>query len=132
MLENGITRDMFLVSCNPNYNKIRHLVITGFAELGRCTELSNNFEKPHSKEIQKVKEKSIVGMHKNFDEQLKQTINILLKFTMCNNESYRVIAYWALKDYILLNYEYSLCDLDSIIEAFIIGAISDNSEILSE
>ena len=35
MLENGITRDMFLVSCNPEYNKIRHLVITGFAELGR-------------------------------------------------------------------------------------------------
>jgi hypothetical protein len=82
MLENGITRDMFLVSCNPDYKKIRHLVITGFAELGRCTELSSNFEKPHSKEIQKVKEKSIVGMHKNFDDHQKQTINILLKFTV--------------------------------------------------
>lgn len=38
MLEQGITRDMFLVSCNPNYQQIRHLVITGFAELGRCIE----------------------------------------------------------------------------------------------
>ena len=35
MLKNGITRDMFLVSCNPDYQQIRHLVITGFAELGR-------------------------------------------------------------------------------------------------
>jgi hypothetical protein len=35
MLVQGITRDMFLVSCNPDYQQIRHLVITGFAELGR-------------------------------------------------------------------------------------------------
>ena len=42
MLENGITRDMFLVSCNPNYNQIRHLVIAGFAELGRCTDLGQD------------------------------------------------------------------------------------------
>jgi len=38
MLTQGITRDMFLVSCNPEYQQIRHLVITGFAELGRCTD----------------------------------------------------------------------------------------------
>ena len=37
MLENGITRDMFLVSCNPQFHQIRHLVIAGFAELGRTT-----------------------------------------------------------------------------------------------
>lgn len=35
MLVKGITRDMFLVSCNPEYEQIRHLVITGFAQLGR-------------------------------------------------------------------------------------------------
>lgn len=29
---------MFLVSCNPDYALIRDLVITGFAELGRCLE----------------------------------------------------------------------------------------------
>jgi len=38
MLKQGITRDMFLVSCNPEYQQIRHLVITGFAELGRNKE----------------------------------------------------------------------------------------------
>ena len=31
MLEKGITRDMFLVACNPEYKIIRHLVICSFA-----------------------------------------------------------------------------------------------------
>ena len=39
MLQNGITRDMFLVSCNPQFSQIRHLVIAGFAELGRADNL---------------------------------------------------------------------------------------------
>ena len=71
-------------------------------------------------------------MHKNFDDHQKETIDILLMFTVCKKEDYRVIAYWALKDYILLNYEDTLCNLDSIIEAFVIGSISENEEILSE
>lgn len=51
MVENGITRDMFLVSCNPQYNQIRHLVIAGFAELGRCTELKDAEEKVLTPEL---------------------------------------------------------------------------------
>jgi hypothetical protein len=35
MLEGGITRDIFLVSCNPEFSQIRYVVIAGFAELGR-------------------------------------------------------------------------------------------------
>jgi hypothetical protein len=38
MLEKGITRDMFLVACNKKYNRIRHLVISGFLLLGRVDE----------------------------------------------------------------------------------------------
>ena len=45
MVENGIARDMFLVSCNKQFEQIRHLVIAGFAELGRCTELKDAEEK---------------------------------------------------------------------------------------
>ena len=71
-------------------------------------------------------------MHKNFEDHLKETIVVLLKFTIWDNEKYRVIAYWALKDYILLNYENTLWELDSIIEAFIIGSVSENKEILEE
>lgn len=71
-------------------------------------------------------------MHKNFEDHQKETINVLLKFTVSDKEEYRVVAYWALKDYILLNYEDTLWELDSIIEAFIIGSISDNKDILEE
>ena len=39
MVESGITKDMFLVSCDPKLDQVRHLVIAGFAELGRCLEL---------------------------------------------------------------------------------------------
>jgi hypothetical protein len=39
MLESGITKDMFLVSCDKNLEQIRHLVIAGFAELGKCLDL---------------------------------------------------------------------------------------------
>ena len=132
MLENGITRDMFLVSCNPQYNQIRHLVIAGFAELGRCTDVASSYDKWYSKEVQKVKEKSIVGMHMNFKDYPEKTINILLRFAVSKYENYRIIAYWALKDYILLNYENQLWDLEGIIEAFVIGTISENLEILEE
>ena len=39
MVESGITKDMFLVSCDKDLEQIRHLVIAGFAELGKCLEL---------------------------------------------------------------------------------------------
>ena len=52
MLEHGITRDMFLVACNPNHkekmifnpqsNQIRHLVIASFAHLGKNNEVIND------------------------------------------------------------------------------------------
>lgn len=82
MVENGITRDMFLVSCNPQFNQIRHLVIAGFAELGRCTELKDAEDKPLTTELQKIKETAIVGMHKNFKFEAEKTIQILLRFAV--------------------------------------------------
>ena len=63
MLYQGITRDMFLVSCNPEYQQIRHLVITGFAELGKSTENQVDLDSLYSKDKQRIKETSIVGMH---------------------------------------------------------------------
>ena len=36
MLEKSITREMFMVACNPKYEEISHLVTTSFALLGRC------------------------------------------------------------------------------------------------
>ena len=42
MLEQGITKSMFLVACDPKFKQLRQLVICGFAILGRGTdELAN-------------------------------------------------------------------------------------------
>jgi len=68
MLESGITRDMFQVSCNQDYKEVRYLVIAGFAELGRCLGLQDPEEKELTPELMKVKEIAIVGMQKNFQK----------------------------------------------------------------
>lgn len=56
MLDKGITRDMFLVSCNPDYQQIRDLVITAFAELGRCKTNLEMEKESLPQERQRIKE----------------------------------------------------------------------------
>jgi len=63
MLDNGITRDMFLVSCNPEFETIRYLVITGFGKLGRCTDIREAESIDLVRSARRIKEKAIVGMH---------------------------------------------------------------------
>ena len=122
MLENGITRDMFLVSCNPNFQQIRHLVIAGFAELGRCTELREVEAPKLIKSFQKIKERANVGIHYMFSNEPERTIDILLKFSISEIVEYKVASYWALKDYILLNHSNLIDDLSGIIRAFVNGS----------
>ena len=43
-----------------------------------------------------------------------------------------MIAYWALKDYILLNHDSLAEELEGLTSAFIIGCVSENNEILAE
>ena len=57
MLYSGITRDMFLVSCNPQFSQIRHLVIAGFAELGRCEIKDEQNTRLSGRTLQKIKDK---------------------------------------------------------------------------
>jgi len=130
MLENGITRDMFLVSCNPNFQQIRHLVIAGFAELGRCTELREAEAPKLIKSFQRIKEKAIVGMHHMFGNEPERTIDILLKFSISEITEYKVASYWALKDYILLNHDNLIDDLSGIIRAFVNGSAA-NLEVVN-
>ena len=68
-------------------------------------ELKANEEEKLSHELQIIKEKAIVCMHKNFKKEAEKTIEILLHMTVSDNEIYRLIAYWALKDYLMLNHE---------------------------
>lgn len=82
MLESGITKDMFLVSCDKELEQTRHLVIAGFAELGKCLELKTAQPKKLTHELQIIKERAMIGMHKNFKSEPEKTIDILLHFTV--------------------------------------------------
>jgi hypothetical protein len=84
-----------------------------------------------SPEVQKIKELAIVGMHTNFKADPIETIGILLDFTAkTGDENYRYVvpAYWAIKDYILLNSKKEE-DMARIVEVFVSGSISENEEI---
>ena len=105
MLMNGITRDMLIVACNPSFSMIRHIVIAGFAELGRSETLQEHTVRPLSKTLQRIKEKAIVGTQDAYaKEDAANTINVLLKFTLSSESQFKLTAFWALKDYILLNH----------------------------
>jgi hypothetical protein len=62
-------------------------------------------------------------MHKNFKSEPEKTIEIMLHFTVTENEVYQVVTYWALKEYILLNYENLIEDLSDLIQALVNGSI---------
>lgn len=132
MLTNGITRDMFLVSCNPQFSQIRHLVIAGFAELGRCTDVREQQERQANGSLQRIKEKAIVGMHDAFRLHASEAINILLRFCISDEQKFMVTAYWALKDYILLNHDRLISDLSGVICAFVNGAAESSDQVKTE
>jgi hypothetical protein len=135
MLVQGITRDMFLVSCNPDYAQIRHLVITGFAELGRVKKPAAGEGSPrapeyeHSADETLIKETAIVGMHDHMAEDAQKNIDILLNFCIMDEENYQYAAYLALKDYILLTHDNLIPDISNIIHALIIGCVTENPDI---
>ena len=105
MLQQGITRDMFLVSCNPNFHQIRHLVITGFAELGRCNDNQEKDTNEYPAEAQRIKETAIVGMHSHFVKDAQKNVDILIAFSTSASVAHQFTAFWALKDYILLTHD---------------------------
>ena len=90
MLMNGITRDMFLVSCNPQFSQIRHLVIAGFAELGRCDNLQEHSMKALPHTLQRIKESAIFGTQEALNEKFSQhTIDVLLRFSLSNESWFK-------------------------------------------
>jgi hypothetical protein len=102
MLENGITRDMFLVSCNPQFSQLRHLVIAGFAVLGMkdANELSLHYQENNHKT--KIMQKAQVGFNNliNNEKYSSKSVAILLKFCLSKQEKFSVAAYKALKLYL--------------------------------
>ena len=133
MLMHGITRDMFLVSCNPQFSQIRHLVIAGFAELGRCDNLQSQKKEKLPESLQLIKEKAIVGTQEAFRrEDATHTIDVLLRFSLSNESCFKQTAFWALKDYILLNNETLIDDLSGVISVFVNGTLGNSEKIMCE
>lgn len=122
MLKNGITRDMFLVSCNPEYHTIRHLVITAFGELGRSRGEAT-VRIGLDKTMQKIKEQACVEFSKHLVQKEAPIIaNILIHMSASADTKVNYAAFWALKDYILLHGAL-VHDFTDVIQAFISGSL---------
>lgn len=107
-------------------------MIAGFAELGRCTELAEAKLNHKTGSLQRIKEKAIVGMHDAFRLHAIETIDILLRFTISNEVKFMETAFWALKDYILLNHDHLIEDLSGIICAFVNGSAEESENVKTE
>ena len=60
------------------------------------------------------------------------TINVLLRFTLSDESQFKLTAFWALKDYILLNNECLVDDLCGVIQAFVNGAAETSDKVKAE
>jgi len=71
-------------------------------------------------------------MHTAFKQDALQTIDILLRFSISYESKFKVTAYWALKDYILLNHDCLIEDLFGVICAFVNGAAENSEKVKTE
>lgn len=68
-------------------------------------------------------------------EDAANTIKVLLRFTLSSESQFKLTAFWALKDYILLNSnsETGLVeDLTGVIQAFVNGAAETSEKVKAE
>ena len=86
---------------------------------------------PHT--LQRIKEKAIVGTQEAYKRSdAPHTIDVLLRFTLSEESQYKQTAFWALKDYILLNNEQLVEDLKGVICAFVNGAAEVSDKVKAE
>jgi len=73
-----------------------------------------------------------VGVHETFKKAALHTIDVLLKFSISNTGNFKITAFRALKDYILLNHNCLTENLSDIICAFVNGSMSDSEFVKLE
>ena len=83
MLEQGITRDMFLIACTPKHETIRQLVITSFAILGKGNDVIDGME---AHKVQKIKEIASTSIAKRIKDDPQAIIKLLLKFSASKDD----------------------------------------------
>jgi hypothetical protein len=71
-------------------------------------------------------------MHTAFKDDANKTIDILLRFSISKDIKYKSTAFWALKDYILLNHKNLIGDLSGIISAFVNGSAEPIDQVNTE
>jgi hypothetical protein len=89
MLKQGITLNMFLISCNSDQfenQDIRHLVISGFAELGK----QERFEEELAEQNDEIKQRANFHLHEEFkiSENSDKILEVLLYLTASNEMEY--------------------------------------------
>ena len=83
--------------------------------------------------LQRIKEQAIFGTQEAFSEKdAPNTIDVLLRFSLSEKSSFKVTAYWALKDYILLHNDKLVKDLSGVIHAFVNGSAEKNDKVKAE
>lgn len=60
----------------------------------------------------------------------QRNIDILLNFSASDDVMFQYTAFWALKDYILLNHDNLVKDIKDIIQALLNGCLSENQQIV--
>ena len=71
-------------------------------------------------------------MHETFKGAAEHTIDVLLKFSISQTGNFKLTAFRALKDYILLNHDCLIDDLSGIICAFVHGSASESDLVRLE
>lgn len=138
MLEKAITRDMFLVACDLKYRKIRHLVISGFALLGRydgynintpIAKLRSDIDDDQLQLLEKLKSEATYRFQKKITEDTVQNIHILLKFSASDDLQYQIFSLKSLRDLVILYGKKLGVIMEHICRAFTVGCISESEEV---
>jgi hypothetical protein len=66
----------------------------------------------------------VVGLDHHISQQAQRIIDILLSFVVSPDPLYQFSAYWALKDYVLLNHDNLIPDITDITLALEMGCIN--------
>lgn len=132
MLEAGITREMFMISCNSDQAKIRDIIITGFAQLGKCDSFKAKVEELETHR-QRMKETSLIKIQEQMKNHPQKICGILVQFAASKDRKYQQAAYWAIKEYLIqTNESDQIALLQEIIEALTVGVTIEDPKIQAD
>lgn len=86
MLQKNITSEFFKISCNPSFQKVSHIIVCGFALVGRLCDKNheiapnlNDMEK-EEKVKQMIRNVAIMELYTHLREEKSKDIKTLIHF----------------------------------------------------